>query len=49
MRLGRPTSKLVSEKNGPPSHPYAQWDIALLSVRLDRFEARDLEADVILA
>src|ERR1700734_2943387 len=34
MRLGRPESRLVLEKNWPSGHAHAQWDIALLSVRL---------------
>jgi hypothetical protein len=34
MRLGRSKSRLVLEKNWSSSHAYAQWDIALLSVRL---------------
>ena len=34
MRLGRSKSRLVPEKNRPSGHAYAQWDIALLSVRL---------------
>ena len=33
MRLGRSKSRLVPEKNRPSSHAYAQWDIALLSLR----------------
>jgi hypothetical protein len=34
MRLGRSKSRLVLENNRPSGDAHAQWDIALLSVRL---------------
>jgi hypothetical protein len=52
MRLGRTKSRLVLEKNRPPSHAYAQWDVAMFSMRLplaDALDARDVEAEAIIA
>jgi hypothetical protein len=52
MRLGRSKSRLVLEKNRPSSYAYAQWDIAMFSMRLpfaDALDAFDVEAEAIIA